>query len=167
MIGVALAAVLLSIALPYINIPRSQLLPPALVYGEARGKTSGVVTNKRTRGAANPFKVGTKVYLVDYQFIAKAPAMLRESRPGTAKTYRGTVRVDQGSWNGLAPGSRIPIRYEPTYPTINGIDLAWGGRSEAQGSGLFSGWMLWALAAVFLGYMFTPLLERILPRGDI
>ena len=166
-IGIALAAVLLSIALPYIGIPRSQLLPPGMVYAGARGKTQGILTDKRTRGTPNPFRVGLTVYLLEYRFVAKAPAIFRESEPGKPKTYRGVAQVDKGVWDALAAGSPVPIRYEITHPDINGIDLRGAGRSEVEGSAPVSGWLIWVAASVLLGYMLTPLLERILPRGDI
>ena len=166
-IGIALAATLLSIALPYLGIPRSHLLPPGMVYPGARGKTQGIITDKRTRGTPNPFRVGLTVYLLEYRFVAKAPAILRESKPGTLKTYRGVAQVDKGLWGALAAGSPVPVRYELTHPDINGIELRGAGRSEVEGSAPISGWLIWVAASLFLGYMFTPLLERILPRGDI
>jgi hypothetical protein len=166
-IGIALAAILLSVALPYIGIPRSHLLPPGMVYAGARGKTQGIIVSKRTRGTPNPFRVGLVVYLLEYQFAAKTPANLGESQPGKIKRYRGVSQVEKGVWDAFSEGNPVPVRYDPTHPDICGIDLRGAGRSEVEGSAPVSGWLMYVVAALILGYMLTPLLERILPRGDM
>ncbi|MBC8101571.1 MAG: hypothetical protein H7Z41_03155 [Cytophagales bacterium] len=165
-IGYVIAAVLMGLALPIIGIPRAQLLPPALVYTNARGKGSGIITGKRKEPTSNPFKVGESVYLVEYAFRAKAPDLLGAKGAGTNQRYTGTINVGQEEYARVEPKGIVPIRYEPTYPVISGINLPAFGRSGAQGSGLFSGWMLWLIPAVVLGYCIAPLLERILLREN-
>jgi hypothetical protein len=154
----------MGVLLPFAGIPRAQLLPPALVYANATGKGSGVVTKRHWRPTANPFHVGDKVYLIDYAFKAKAPAILGTTGAGTYQRYTGTVKVEQEVHDRTAIGSVVPIKYEPTYPVISGINQPGFGRSGAQGSGLFSAWWLWMVLALVVGYMIAPLLERIMLR---
>lgn len=167
LVGMVIAALLLAVAMPAVGIPRSHLLPPALVYQGALGKTRGVVTAHRHRETSNFFHVGDQVYFLDYRFPAKTPAGLGVARPGAWKAYQGSVRVDSGVQSAVKVGQEVPVRYEITYPDINGIDASWGGRSEGEGSKLVSGWMFWAAGVLLLGYGISPLLERIWPRGNI
>ena len=163
-IGYIIAAVVMGLLLPFANIPRAQLLPPALVYANASGKGSGVITKKRWRETSNPFHVGDKVYLIDYAFKAKAPILLGAKGAGTIQQYTGTVKVEQDVHDRMAVGSVVPIKYEPTYPVISGINQAGFGRSGAQGIGLFTAWWLWMFLTLVIGYMIAPFLERFMLR---
>jgi hypothetical protein len=164
LIGYVIAAVLMGLLLPNIGIPRAQLLPPAQVYSYANGKGSGIVTKKHWRPTANPFHVGDKVYLIDYAFKAKAPAILGTTGAGKIQRYTGTVKVEQAVHDTTQVGAVVPVKFEPTYPVISGINQPGFGRSGAQGSGLFSAWWLWMFLALVIGYMVAPFLERVMLR---
>lgn len=154
----------MGLLLPSAGIPRAQLLPPALVYGNAPGKGTGIVTKKHWRPTANPFHVGDKVYLVSYAFKAKAPAIVGTKGAGKIQRYTGTVKVEQDVHDRMQLGNPVKIKYEPTYPVISGIIQPGFGRSGDQGSGLFSAWWLWMFLALLIGYLIAPFLERIMLR---
>lgn len=164
MIGYIIASVLMGLLLPLAGIPRAQLLPPALVYGNASGKGTGVVTKKHWRPTANPFHVGDKVYLISYAFKTKAPAILGAKGAGKVQQYTGTVKVEQDVHDRMQIGNPVKIKYEPTYPVISGIDQPGFGRNGDQGSGLFTAWWLWMFLALLIGYLIAPFLERIMLR---
>jgi hypothetical protein len=164
-IAVAIAALLVIGLLPVVGIPTSQILPPPAVYGGAKEKTKGVVTGKKEQATPNPFRVGDMVYWVDYKFTATAPPLLFDKNAGKKREYQGKVAVKKAFWDLVVPnGSTVPVRYEKSYPVINGIDSPMGGRSVAQGSGWVSGWILYMLLIGLLGYVIAPLLERIMLR---
>lgn len=154
----------MGLLLPLVGIPRAQLLPPPLVYANASGKGSGIVTKKHWRPTANPFHVGDKVYLVDYAFKAKAPAMLGAKGAGVVQRYTGTIKVDQEVHDRTELGSVVQVKYEPSYPVISGINQPGFGRNGAQGSGLLTAWWLWLFLAFLIGYLIAPFLERIMLR---
>jgi hypothetical protein len=160
-------AMLFQIALPAVGIPRAQLLPPPRVYADAKGRTTGRITAKPTSPSANPFHVGTIWYFIEYAFQAPAPAMLGVRRPGARQTYRGSVRVDKGTYDAVKEGGPVPVRYETTYPVINGIDAPNGGRSTGAGSSLFSWWILWALLTLFVAYLLFTLVSPFLKPENI
>jgi hypothetical protein len=164
LIGYVIASILMGLLLPKVGIPRAQLLPPALVYANATGKGSGVVTKKHWRPTANPFHVGDKVYLVSYAFKAKAPVLLGTTGGGKIERYTGTVKVEQEVHDRMQIGDVVQIKYDPTYPVISGINQPGFGRSGAQGSGLFSAWWLWMFLALLIGYLIAPFLERFMLR---
>ena len=162
-----IVAVALQAALPSVGIPRAQMLPPATVYASAKGRTTGVITDKPTDPSANPFRVGTIWYFVEYAFTAPAPPMLGGPKPGTKQRYTGSVRVANDVYSAVQVGQRVPIRYEPTYPAISGIDAPRAGRSSAAGSALLSGWILWALAWLFLSYLLFAAISPYLKQENI
>lgn len=167
--GLIIATLLLVLVLPFAGIPQSKFMPPPLVYAKAEGKASGKITGKEISPTANPFKVGDHIYLVSYKFQARPPLVKGQLKPGPYQVYTGTVRVnDEGTYNALQIGGYIPaIKFEKTYPDINGIDDPNGGRSAGAGSNILSGWLLFVLLDLAIAYGFMTLLERFGRQEDI
>ena len=194
-LGVILAAILLMVVLPYVGIPSSHYLPPGIVWGKAQRETGnvthGTIVTKYYDVTNNPFDVGGRFYFIDYQFKGKVPpakgAPVKASP--TFQTYNGTVRVpkdaydkvptaaDQQAVNEVHENTKIPVKagqfvrvqYELTYPYINGVIFpdALNGRNIGEGSGNFTGWLLWVLAALALGYFMMLLLERFAHKENL
>jgi len=161
--GLVIATILLVLILPLAGIAPAKFLPPAVVYNGAQGKAHGVVIGKDVSPTANPFKVGDHTYLVKYAFRAPPPLARGETKPGPTQRYFGQVRVlDETTYDAIKNDQPIPsIKYEQTYPDINGIDLDGFGRSAGPGSNLLSGWLLFVLLDLALGYFFMAVvLER-------
>lgn len=168
-IGFIIAVLILSVAVPYVGIPKAQLYPPPYVYKNATGKATGYVTKVYKVPSADPMGTaeGVQDYLVDYQF--RAPAWVGLGAPkgqGKNTLYKATVGVKQEISSQTKVGAAVPIKYEKTYPPINGINLPGYGRSFTDGSGIYSGWILWFLGALVLGFLIAPLLQRIFLRED-
>ena len=172
--GLFLASVLLFIILPFVGIPPSKFLPPNLAYAKADGLAPGRVTKKEVQPTGNPFKVGDHIYLVDYQFSAPDPLTRGETKPGPKQVHSGQIRVDETIWgdadhpnhSGIQPGQLVRIRYDKTYPDINGIDGI--GRGCGPGSNILSGWILFLVLDLVLGYLLMMLvLERFGAKENI
>lgn len=170
-IGLVIALILLCLILPPIGVPRAQIFPPFYGYQNATGTTRGQVTKVYTSVTGNPFKVGEgeRWYLVDYAFTAPAGTAVavpvtKPPPAGQPTKFTGTVRVNKEDHAKFKAGEIVPIRYERTYPTISGINLPHGGRNGASGSGVISGWIIWALVTLVLGYLIAGALERLLLR---
>nr|CAA9246099.1 hypothetical protein AVDCRST_MAG63-1676 [uncultured Armatimonadetes bacterium] len=148
-ICVIVAVVLLSFVLPAVGIPRSQILPPPMVYNTATGRAPGVISALRDKPSGNPFRVGERIYFFEYRFQARAPQSLGVAKPGTAQNYSGTARVTSSVYGAIKVGQPVNVVYDVTYPYINGIPGV--GRSVGEGSNILSGWLLWAGAALVLG----------------
>ena len=186
-VGVIVAAILLAIVLPFVGVPKSHYLPPAWIYPKAQGVTRGYITGKYYDVTNNPFNVGGRQWHVNYQFRAKAPGPNGEPGLGKPQVYYGTILVDKSTYDQVAlgedkntadkaiPGTLIPaaagqivrVRYETTYPDINGIDESWGSRSIGPGSNNLSGWIIWSLVTLFLGYLLMTLFERFGSKENI
>lgn len=165
LIGILLAALILTIGVPYVGIPRAQLYPPPYIYASAAGKTQGTITKKYQRETSDPFHVGDKLNYVDYQFEAPyTPIFLGDQKSDPHKVYTGTAQIKNDDFAHYNEGDTVPIKYETTYPVISGIDSPYGGMNGARGSGLISGWIGWAIATVILGYFLSGALERVLLR---
>ena len=164
LIGCAIAALLVIGVLPAIGIPRAQILPPFAIYPQAKGKTLGYAAKVYKAAGANPFRVDEMVYYVDTRFKAKVPPMLGAKNVGKKEVYTGKVAVDKPYWDTIKEGSQIPIRYEVTYPDIHSIDTPLANRSIGPGSKIMSGWILYMIGIVVLGYCFAPLIERVALR---
>lgn len=187
--GVIVAAVILAIVLPFFGVPSSHYLPPAMVYAKATGETRGWVVGKYYAETGNPFHVGMDEYFLNYVFKAPAPGP-RGAPPGPMQVYKGTVRVDQNWYDQYKsansqneqqvpgnqviplPGYSTRVRYETTYPDINGVDATWAltyqnGRSIGAGSNVMSGWLIWAVAAVILGYIAAIVIAGIMKSEDL
>ncbi len=172
--GFLIASVLLFIVLPLVGIPPSKFLPPNLAYTKADGLAPGRVTKKEVQPTGNPFKVGDHIYLVDYEFFALGPLTRGETKPGPKQLCTGQTRVDEAYWGdadhpkktGIQPGQVIRIRYDKTYPDINGIDSV--GRGCGPGSNILSGWILFLVLDLVLGYLLMILvLERFGTKENI
>ena len=179
-LGVIVGAILLAILLPFFGVPRSHYLPPAWVYPKAQGVTRGYITGKFYDVTNNPFNVGGKQWHVNYQFRAKALGPRGEPGLGQPQVYYGTILVDNSTYDKVAlgedkntadkaipgtlipaaPGQAVRVRYEKTYPDINGIEAPWGSRSVGPGSNNLSGWIIWSIVALILGYFIMLLFER-------
>ena len=189
LIGTVIAAILLVIVLPYVGVPRSHILPPAMVWQKAQGVTRGVVTAKYYDVTGNPFNVGGKEYFVKYQFVAKAPPASGAVIIGKPQVYSGIIRVDQPAYDEIkvtadqqtlnnvhqqtdipaVPGQIFRVQYEVTYPYINGViaPAEFTGRNIGEGSNNSSGWILWIVVALFVGYLTMMLLEQFGSKENI
>lgn len=164
-IALLIATLLLALLLPLAGIPRAQLFFPAFAYSNARGKVSGVVSAKRQPPTSNPFKVGDHIDLIDYRFRAPyTPLLFGPQKSEPNHVYTGTVLVKEDYFDKVQVGQAVPVKYEKTYPVISGIDEPGVGRSGATGSGIFSGWLIWAVVSIVLAYLIAPWLERVMLR---
>ncbi len=160
--GLVIATILLVIILPLAGIVSAKFLPPAIPYASADGKAVGRVTAKEVSATANPFKVGDHVYLFKYEFYAPTPPPRGVTTPGPKQIYQGQARVmDEATYNQIKAGQVIPkVLYVKVDPDINGIPEL-GGRSVGAGSNILSGWLLFLLLDLALGYGFMILvMER-------
>lgn len=166
--GLIIATILLVLILPFAGIPQSKFLPPAMVYSKAAGSAVGVILSKKVGPTANPFKVGAHIYLMEYKFKAPTPPERGQAVPGPKQVYNAQIRVDGATWgdtdhpktSGMQPGQRVHVKYETTYPDINGIDRPDLGRGCGPGSNILSGWLLFVLLDLVIAYGFMTLLER-------
>ena len=167
--GLAIASILLVVILPLAGIPPSKFLPPSVAYGKATGSAYGKVVKKEVQPTGNPFKVGDHVFLVNYKFSAPDPPVRGEIKPGPKQPRTNQVRVDEGVWgdmdhpekSGIQPGQTVHVKYETTYPDISGIDKPDLGRGCGPGANILSGWILFLVGDLALGYLVMMLvLER-------
>jgi hypothetical protein len=173
--GLILASILLFLILPFAGIPQSKFLPPPLVYSKATGSAYGVITKKEVGPVTNPFKVGDHVYLLDYKFKAPAPPLRGQLQYGPKQLHTAQIRVDASDWgdlespqkSGIQPGQTIMVKYEKTYPDINGIDKPDLDRGCGPGSNILSGWLLFVLLDLAIAYGFMTLLERFGQKENI
>lgn len=166
LIGWLIAAILLNLLLPFAGIPHAQLVPPAIVYMNAGGRTKGVVIGKQSDPSSNPFKVGDHVWKINYAFRATAPHILGTTGEGTSQRYLGSVAVSEDAYNNVVIGESAPVKYEPSYPDISGIDVPGFGRSGGPGSSMWSFWWIWLFVSLIIGYFIAPLLERFILREN-
>ena len=111
---------------------------------------NGVITKKEVSPTANPFKTGDHVYLLDYKFKAPAALLRGQTQPGQKQLYNAQIKVDAATWgdmenplkSGIQVGQLVHVKYETTYPDINGIDKPDLGLGCGPGSNLLSGWLL-------------------------
>lgn len=173
--GLIIATILLVLILPYAGIPQSKFLPPALVYSKAVGSAWGAVVSKEVGPTANPFRVGDHIYLVEYKFKAPLPPERGQTQPGPKQVYMAQIRVDDATWGdtdhpkttGMQPGQIVHVKYETTYPDINGIDKPDLGRGCGPASNILSGWLLFVLLDLVIAYGFMTLFERFARQEDI
>ena len=174
--GLLIATVLLFFVLPIVGIPASKFLPPNLAYVKAAGEAVGVITKKEVQPTANPFKVGDHVYLLDYKFKAPDPPVRGDLKPGPKQVHTGQIRVDGDVWGdadnpgkgGIQPGQLVRVRYEASYPDLNGIDNPDLGRGCGPGANILSGWILFLVLDLGLGYILMMLvLERFGAKENI
>jgi hypothetical protein len=171
LIGFVIAVCLMSFIVPLAGIPRAQMFPPPFVYSNAKGKATGYITKVYDVASADPFgvSVGKRDYLVDYQF--RAPAWVGLNAPkgeGKNTLYKGRVGIRQDDYEKAKQrvNTQVPVKFDPTYPPINGIDLPGFGRSHINGASISSGWIIWFMVALLIGFMIAPLLQRIFLRED-
>lgn len=188
LVGTVIAAILLAIVLPFVGVPSSRFLPPAHVWTVAKAYTRGVIVDKFYSESGNPFTVGAHNYHVDYAFNAIGPF-------GKARPCTGEVMVDKNEYDAVllpkgdrmadsaksgdkipvVPGQAVRVKYDAAVPEINGVEallvnsqwVAWGGRSIAGASNALSGWIVWSVVALALGYGIMLLLERFSGRENI
>jgi hypothetical protein len=167
--GLIIATVLLFFLLPFAGIPQSKFLPPSMIYPKATGSAYGIITKKEVGPTANPFKVGDHIFLLNYKFKAPTPPPRGQTQPGPKQLYTAQIRVDESDWgdmdhpqkSGIVPGRIVHVKYEKTYPDINGIDKPDLGRGCGPGSNILSGWILFLLLDLILAYaIMVVILER-------
>jgi hypothetical protein len=166
LIALVIAVTLMNVLLPYIGVPRSQLWPPAFGYSNAKGRTKGIITKKHKEDHASPFKVGVRISMVDYKFYAPytKPLFMGDPKTNPKKEYVGWVYSEDSFYDSVKEGQVVPIKYDPDYPIISGIDMPGAGRNTQQGSNVLSAWIFWALGALALAWVISPLIERIALR---
>ena len=180
LLGTLITGAVLMLLLPFLGISSSHFLPPSRVYAGAQGEAKGAIVSKYYDETGNPFHVGDHLYFLNYQFHAHTPPARGTAVPGPVQEYGGTIRVEKDTYDTLPvlPADKdtvfaakqviqlkhypVHIRYEKTYPEINGIsdDWAHGSRNIGPGSALWSGWIIWLLAALLLGWLTMMILER-------
>ena len=174
--GLVIASILLCIILPFAGIPQSKFLPPNLAYSKATGAAYGVITQKEVQPTGNPFKVGDHVFLLNYKFKAPDPPARGQTQPGPKQVHLAQIRVDDATWGdmdhpdkgGAQPGQIVHVKYDTTYPDINGIDQPDLGRGCGPGSNILSGWLLFLLLDLVLAYLIMLLvLERFGDKENI
>lgn len=166
--GLIVASLLLYFILPLCGFVPAKFLPPPVVYNNAQGKAHGVVISKEVSPTGNPFKVGDHVYLVTYAFRAPPPLERGQTKPGPTVRYYGIARTDEQTYTNVQADDPIPkIKYETTYPDINGIDDESGGRSVGAGSNILSGWLLFLLLDLAVAYGFMLILEQFTSKENI
>lgn len=166
LIAVVLVAVILSVVLPLVGLPRSELIAPPIAYAAAGATTDGYVTNRSTAPTANVFKVGDLIYFVEYQFRGLAiPAFGEHGAVSrTPVVYKGRANVSLDFYNAVQFGQKVPVKYDPGYPVISGITGPNGGRNVNDGAGLLSAWIAWDIAILGIAYPVAMLLERFILR---
>ncbi len=184
LIGCAIAALVLVFLLPAIGIPKSYLLPPAVIYGSAKGKTQAFVTLKKVAQHPNPFKSTEKVYYVTYRFRATSPVTLlekpTEEEKKKKKVYIGRASVPESLYTSLkdpdpakkedlqnkAKPEMVPVRFEQTRPDISAITSGGDFLNDQKGGALVGSWILFFAGILLLGYLIAPLLQLIILRED-
>ncbi|MBV9852657.1 MAG: hypothetical protein JO250_23600 [Armatimonadetes bacterium] len=166
-LGVLIAGVLLMFLLPLFGIPASHFLPPGRVYATAKGITWGTITAKRQMPTNNPFNIGGQMYFVDYTFSAPAPPPRGVPTYGSKQPYNGELRVTKEFYDSFNVGDRFHVRYEKTYPWVNGVVEAANDRGVGEGSNILSGWLIWLGVTIALGYLLMTLFERFGKQEDI
>lgn len=166
-VGLIVGWLLMFFLLPLAGITRAKIIPPSAAFSNAKGWTIGTVTAKRRDTTGNPFHVGDHIYFLDYTFYAK-PVWPGET-VGPKTQYNGTFRVDQSTYEAAKVDDRLKIKYEKSYPWINGDGSTSGvlGRSVAEGSNVLSGWLIFVVLDFILAYIIMLILERFTGREDI
>ena len=162
--GLLIATVLIYVICPLVGIAKSEFLPPSSVYDNASGKATGYITNAYSSVTNDPFNVGAKLYFVDYRFKAPDPA---DPTGKTKAIYTGTVRVTQAQRDAAQVGGTVDVKYETTYPWVNGITDQNIGVSCGPGSNVLSGWLIFVAADFFAAFLVMLVIERFTGREDI
>jgi hypothetical protein len=182
-IGLIVSIVLLAIALPYFGVSKAKFLPPTLVYQKAQGGITGQIVNKYSVQTNDPFKIGERMYFVQYIFTApkvdQQPVQIplingkqvvnkKKKKPGDMD-YLGEIRVNQNTYEYFKIGDGIQVRFEKTYPWVNGVDPAQGGQGVGvgEGSNVLSGWLIWAGLAVVMGGILATVIGHYSEKEDI
>jgi hypothetical protein len=181
LLGLLIAVIALPLVLPHVGVPQTRFLPPPVIYQQAKGLISAEVTNAYYSPTNDPFNVGGRLYFIDYRFTG--PAV--DNPPGSKKTqeYTGTVRVTQDQYKHFVPPSindpnyyagdttpelkYVTVRYEKTYPWVNGVDDPPIGIGCGEGSNILSGWLIWVGAAIVLGYILMAIIDQFTGKEDI
>lgn len=161
LVSLIISFVLLVVILPYVGIPQTHFLPPPLVYQKATSWTEGDITGLRYVPSSDPFRIGDRNYFCDYTFWA--PKMGEPPGSKHRFEYTGTVRLpDRVSYLMLqdTPPPYLRIRYEATYPWINGVDDPPLGVGCGEGSNILSGWLIWVGAVFVLALIFTAIINH-------
>ncbi len=166
--GFLVASLLLWFILPLCGLVPAKFLPPGIAYNNAQGKAHGVVIKKEVSPTGNPFKVGDHIYLVTYAFRAPPPLDRGQTKPGPTVRYYGLARTDEQTYNGVQPDDPVAkIKYETTYPDINGIDDGSGARSVGAGSNILSGWLIFLGLDLAMAYGLMLILEQFTTKENI
>lgn len=189
LIGLVVAVILLTIILPHVGVPTSRYLPPTLVYQKATGIVTGQVTNKDDQPSNNPFRIGDRIYFIYYTFSApkvdqkidlpQVPVQPANDKPKKKQyikkpkleymDYTGEIRVEKAAFDAYKVGDGISVRYEKTYPWVNGVDPVNGGMGVGvgEGSNILSGWLVWAGVAIVLGALIAAAISYFSEKEDL
>jgi hypothetical protein len=162
-IGLVLALAILPLVLPLFGVPRSHFLPPAWVYAQAKGQAQGKVIAERYSLSNNPFEVGTRLFFVTYEFRAKPPT--GDTRH--LQMYYGEIEVNKDAYDAENVNDLVAIKYELTYPVVNGIDAVGGGQGCNPPNNILGPWLGWLVLVLFIAVAFMLIFDRIGAKEDI
>jgi hypothetical protein len=182
LLGLFISVIVLPLVLPHVGVPQTRFLPPPIVYQQATGLVPGDILKAYNVPTNDPFNVGGELYFVDYRFFA--PPV--DSPPGAKSTqeYTGTVRIASKesyekfttpvfgtpaySMNGGNPViQNITVRYEKTYPWVNGLDDPPIGIGCGEGSNILSGWLIWVASVFVLAFIIMVIIDQFASKEDI
>ncbi|GAB4458707.1 MAG: hypothetical protein OHK0029_20250 [Armatimonadaceae bacterium] len=165
LIAFVIVTLAFALILPAVGIPRGMMFPPAFVYGNAQGKTKGMIVKKYQERSSNPFRVGQYNEFVDIQFrAAYKPILFGDQKADPKKLYTGKVPVSEDAYAKFQQGMIVPVKYDMEYPPINGIDMKEGGQSHIGPANLVGTWLIFFGIVVVLAHVLSPFLERIMLR---
>jgi len=164
-IGLVVALVIVPLVLPLVGVPRSHFLPPGWVYAQAKGQASGMVLSERYSMSNDPFQVGLKLFFIKYVFLAKPPTPAPDGKK--YEHYYGEVQVDKDMYDKANPGQAAPIKYELTYPDINGIDYEGAGLGCNGPNNILGPWLIWIGLILVVAVVFLLIFERMGSKEDI
>jgi hypothetical protein len=165
LIGLVIAIVLLALILPHVGYPSTRFLPPIWVYQKAQSKTNGIVTAKHSELTNDPFRIGVHMYFIDYKFYA--PPIDQPDNKHLVE-YNGEIKIDdENLYSSIHLTNYIPVRYEQTYPWVNGVDSPGPGVGCGEGSNVWSGWWMWLGAAFVLGFFIMVIIDQFAAKQDI
>jgi hypothetical protein len=184
-LGWFIALVLLLIILPHVGVPQERFMPPSKVYANATGHAQGVVINKYTKPSVNPFHTEDRMNFLDYEFSVAPPAAAgvglnsdaknkankKSENPTKAKnliTLKSTTLVQGLFYEQTEKGDAVQVRYEKTFPEINGIENPQAGQASVGPNVWYSmHWLRWVGLSLVLGYFIMTIIDRFATRQDL
>lgn len=166
-LGLLISVATVPFILPLFGVPRSHYLPPMWVYNAATGTAGGIVTDKHSEASNDPFRIGDRLYFVDYKFSARPPTKTAQGDPNHMQDFTGEIMLEHETYHNILVGQPAPVKYEITYPDINGINSANGGEGCTPPNTIRGPWLIWLglMIAVAVGIML--IFDQIGTKEDI